>query len=70
MQINIIRLQNSGIIREPIDTSLLLDIEFVLSNGRNIAARVENGMLYLHSSTGELKVAPRAFNAVAIEVPE
>lgn len=70
MKINIVKLQGSGIAREPLDTTLLLSIEFMLDDKHGITAIIENGKLYISSLAGKLKITPRASNAISIGVAE
>ena len=70
MGINIIRLQDNHLAHETLDIALLLNIEFVLDDEHSICAMVENGILYVSSPTGKLRITPRTSNAVTIEVTE
>lgn len=70
MKINVIRLQDDRLSYEALNTTLLLNIEFVLDDEHSICAAIENGTLHVSSPAGGLKVTPRSFNAISIEVTE
>jgi hypothetical protein len=70
MKINIIRLQGDRLSHEVLDTTLLLNIEFMLDDERSVCAMIENGTLYISSSSGRLRITPHVSNAVSIEVTE
>ena len=70
MKINIIRLQDNHLSHETLDTTLLLNIEFVLDDEHSVCAMIENGILYVSSPAGRLRITPHASNAISIEVTE
>jgi len=70
MKINIIRLQDNHLVREILDTALLFSIEFMLDGERCISAIVQDGILYVSSPVGRLRITPRSSNAIFIEITE
>jgi len=68
MKVNIIRLQDNELIREQLDTTLFLSIEFMLDDKHSVTVRIENSELYISSFMSKLKITPHASNAVSIGV--
>ena len=70
MKINVIKLQDNHLSHEALDTTMLLNIEFMLDDERSVCAMIENGILYMSSPAGRLRITPRSSNAISIEVTE
>lgn len=68
MKINIVRLQDGHPIREPLDTTLIFSVEFVLDDEHSVCAMVENDKLYISSSSSGLRIIPHVSNAISIEI--
>ena len=67
MQINTVRLKDGMPHRESIDMSYLMDIEFVLDDGRRVSAMCGTDLI-VTTPDGTLIIIPEANNQISIQV--
>lgn len=70
MKVNVIRLRDDHLVHESLDTTLLFHIEFMLDDEHSVCVTIENGILYMSSPAGRLRITPRSSNAISVEVTE
>jgi hypothetical protein len=68
MQINTVRLREGEVVREPIDTTMIISVEFVLADGHTIEVMpAASGGVHVYSGTGRLRIVPDTANTLVIE---
>jgi len=67
MQINTVSLKNGEVVRNKIDVPHLMDIEFVLDDGRRVNAMCGTDLI-VTTPDGVLIIIPEANNQITIQV--